>query len=128
MKKLWKKFLNLLRRQFLAGVLVIVPLILTYMVLRFLFGGIDSLFSPLIVKLLGIKIPGLGILATILIIYLVGLLASNVIGSRLIRTWDFLFTKTPLVKTIYGASKQLLEAIAMPQKKAFQQPWPAPTR
>jgi uncharacterized membrane protein len=116
-KKLW----NLLRRQFLAGVIVIVPLILTVFVLKFLFGGVDNLFSPLIEKFLGIKIPGLGVVATLILIYLVGVLATNVLGSRLIRMWDILFTKTPLVRTIYGASKQFLEALTLPKKKAFQQ-------
>jgi len=120
MERLRNKILNLLRRQFLAGVIVIVPLILTLMVLKFFFGGVDSLFIPLEVKLLGTKIPGLGFLATLVIIYLVGVLASNVIGSRLIRLWDLLFTKTPLVRTVYGASKQLLEGLTLPDKKAFQ--------
>lgn len=105
----------------MAGVIVIVPLILTIFVLKFLFGGVDSLFSPLIERFLGIKIPGLGVLATLVLIYLVGILASNVLGSRLIRMWDILFTKTPLVRTIYGASKQFLEGLTLPEKKAFQQ-------
>jgi uncharacterized membrane protein len=117
-KKLW----NLLRRQFLAGVIVIVPLILTVFVLKFLFGGVDNLFSPLVEKIFGTRIPGLGILATLVIIYLVGAMATNVIGSRLIRLWDILFAKTPLVRTVYGASKQLLEGLTLPGKKAFQQP------
>ena len=115
-----KKILGLLRRQFLAGVIVIVPLILTFMVLRFLFGGVDNLFSLLIEKFFGVKIPGLGVVATLIIIYIVGVLATNVLGSRLIRMWDILFTKTPLVRTIYGASKQFLEALTLPGKKAFQ--------
>jgi len=121
MHGLRQKILGLLRRQFLAGVIVIVPLILTFMVLRFLFGGVDNLFIPLEDKILGTRIPGLGFLATLIIIYLVGVLATNVIGSRLIRLWDILFTKTPLVRTIYGASKQFLEGLTLPGKKAFQQ-------
>ncbi len=121
MHRLRQKILGLLRRQFLAGVIVIVPLILTFMVLRFLFGGVDNLFTPLEEKILGTRIPGLGFLATLIIIYLVGVLATNVIGSRLIRLWEILFTKTPLVRTIYGASKQFLEGLTLPGKKAFQQ-------
>lgn len=120
MAHLGNKLLNLFRKQFLAGVIVIVPLILTFMVLRFFFGGVDNLFSPLVERVFGIRIPGLGFLATLVVIYLVGVLASNVIGSRLIRLWDILFTKTPLVRTIYGASKQLLEGLTLPDKKAFQ--------
>jgi len=120
MKNIKRRIVDIFRRQFLAGVIVIVPLILTYFVLRFLFGGFDSLFNPLQDKLLGTRIPGLGILATLALIYLVGLLASNVIGSRLIRLWEILFTKTPLVKTVYSASKQLLEALTSVRQKSFQ--------
>src|SRR4030067_3564963 len=116
-----KKIISLLRRQFLAGVIVIVPLILTFMVLRFLFGGVDNLFSPLIEKLFGIRIPGLGIVATLVLIYFVGVLANNVIGSRIIRLWDILFAKTPLVRRIYGSSKQFLEGVILSNKKALQQ-------
>ncbi|MCI0530499.1 MAG: DUF502 domain-containing protein [candidate division Zixibacteria bacterium] len=120
MKNIKRRILDVFRRQFLSGVIVIVPLILTYFVLRFLFGGFDSLFNPLQDKLLGTRIPGLGILATLVLIYLVGLLAGNVIGSRLIRLWEILFTKTPLVKTVYSASKQLLEALTSTRQKSFQ--------
>lgn len=121
MVDLKKKALSILRHQFLAGVLVIVPLILTFLVLRFLFGGVDELFSPLVERILGVRIPGLGIVATLVIIYLVGLLVDNLVGSKLLKLWEYLFTRTPLVRTIYGASKQLLESLTVPEKKAFQQ-------
>jgi uncharacterized membrane protein len=110
-----------LRRYFLSGILIIVPLIITFMVLRFLLSGIDGLLSPIITKLIGRNIPGLGVVATIILIFLAGVLTANVIGSRLFKIWEIFFIKTPLVRTIYGSSKKLVEAIATTDKHSFKQ-------
>lgn len=112
---------DILRRQFLAGVLVVVPLILTYVVLRFLFRALDGILSPLLPKLLGIHIPGLGILATLLLIFLIGIFTTNVIGSTLVKYWDKLLARTPIIRVFYLAAKQLIEALAVPNIKAFKE-------
>ncbi len=116
-----EKIFKTIRRQFLSGVLVIVPIILTFIVLRFLFQGVDSLLSPLITKIIGVEIPGLGIVATIVIIFIAGVFTTYLGRSRLFNIWELFFIKTPLVRTIYSASKQLMEGITLPDKKAFQQ-------
>jgi uncharacterized membrane protein len=116
-----QKFNTALRRYFLSGILVIVPLIITILVLRFLFENIDGLLSPLLTKLLKHHIPGLGIIATIILIFVAGFFTANVIGSRLFRIWEIFWIKTPLVRTIYGASKQLVEALTTSDKKSFKQ-------
>ena len=121
MGSLKKKFFKTIRRQFLSGLLVIVPIILTFIVLRFLFRTVDSLLSPLIIKIIRVEIPGLGILATIVIIFIAGIFYTFFGRSRLYSIWELFFIKTPLVKTIYSASKQLMVAITRPDKKAFQQ-------
>jgi len=121
MGKITRKFFKTIRRQFLSGLLVIVPIILTFIVLRFLFRTVDSLLSPLIIKIIQVDIPGLGILATIIIIFIAGILYTLFGRSRLYSIWELFFIKTPLVKTIYSASKQLMLAITRPDKKAFQQ-------
>ena len=110
-----------LRRYFLSGILVIVPLIITILVLHFLFENIDGLLSPLLTKVLRHHIPGLGIIATIILIFIAGFLTANVIGSRLFRIWEIFLIKTPLVRTIYGSSKQLVEALTTTEKKSFKQ-------
>jgi uncharacterized membrane protein len=115
------KLNTILRRYFLGGILVIVPLIITILVLRFLFQGIDGLLSPSITKLLGYKIPGVGLVATIMLIFLAGFLTANVIGSRLFKIWEIFLIKTPLVRIIYGSSKQLIEAITTTDKHSFRQ-------
>jgi uncharacterized membrane protein len=116
-----KKLNTILRRYFLGGILVIVPLIITVLVLRFLFLRIDGLLSPFITQVLGYKVPGLGVVGTILLIFLAGFLTANVIGSRLFEIWELLLVKTPLVRTIYGSSKQLIEAITTTDKHSFKQ-------
>jgi uncharacterized membrane protein len=116
-----KKLSSALRRYFLSGILVIVPLIITIMVLRFLFSGVDNLLSPLIAKLIHRNIPGLGIAATIIIIFIAGVLTANVVGSRLFKIWEIFFIKTPLVRTVYGSAKQLVEAITTTDKHGFRQ-------
>jgi uncharacterized membrane protein len=110
-----------LRRYFLSGILVIVPLIITYMVLRFLFEGVDGLLSPLIAKVIKHQIPGLGLVATIVLIFIAGVLTANVVGSRLFKIWEIFFIKTPLVRTIYGSSKQLVQALTSTDKHSFKQ-------
>lgn len=118
---LGKKISTALRRYFLSGILVIVPLIITFMVLRFLFQGVDGLLSPIIAKLIKHHIPGLGLVATIILIFIAGVLTANVIGSRLFKIWEIFFIKTPLVRTIYGSSKQLVEAVTTTDKHSFKQ-------
>jgi len=111
---------TILRRYFLGGILVIVPLIITYLVLSFLIVKVDGLLSPFITGLINYKIAGLGLVATIVLIFLAGFLTANVIGSRLFRIWEIFLIKTPLVRTIYGSSKQLIEAITVTEKHSFE--------
>jgi len=115
------KLNTILRRYFLGGILVIVPLIITYLVLSFLFTKVDGLLSPFIANLINYKVPGLGVVATIILIFLAGFLTANVIGSRLFKIWEIFLIKTPLVRTIYGSSKQLIEAITTTDKYSFKQ-------
>ena len=113
LSKIFKKYI-------VAGVLVIVPLIITYVVLRFLLSSIDGLLSPALIKYLGYDIPGLGIVIVILLIIVTGVLTHGVIGRQLVSLWDRLLGRVPFVRTIYLASKQLLQSITNPQESMFQ--------
>ena len=99
------------KRYFLSGMLVVVPIILTFIVLRFLFDTIDGILEPLLHNILGYYRTGLGLLTTLLIILLAGVLTRNFIGARLYRIGDKVLHKVPIIRPIYSASKQLLEAI-----------------
>lgn len=105
---------------FVSGILVTVPIIVTIIVLHFLFRQVDGILSPILERFLGYSIPGMGLLATILLVLLAGALARNVIGSRLFSIGELLFVRTPLVRTVYSAAKQLVEGVTSPQRKVFQ--------
>lgn len=121
MRSVFKIAKDILRRQFLSGVLVVIPLILTYVVLRFLFDVLDGILSPYIVKLLGYSIPGLGIIATILIIILTGFFVRSIVGASIYKRGDNLLTKLPIVRIFYLAAKKLIEAMAKPSNEAFRE-------
>jgi uncharacterized membrane protein len=112
---------DILRRQFVSGVLVVVPLILTYVVLRFLFEAIDGILLPIIIHMFGYTIPGLGIIATLLIILLTGFFIRSIVGATLYKHGDRILARIPLIRVVYLAAKQLIEAITRPQIKSFKE-------
>jgi uncharacterized membrane protein len=117
---LGRRIYNTLRRTFISGIVITVPVIITVIVLNFLFLQVDGILSPILKRFLGKAIPGMGLAATILLIFLVGILVRNVIGSRLFGFGELLFIRTPLVRAVYSAAKQLVEAVALPQRKVFE--------
>lgn len=114
-----RQILRTLRRVFVSGILVVVPVTVTLFVLYFLFQKIDGLLSPLFVKYIGFSLPGMGFVATLLLIFGAGITARNVIGGRLFGLGELIFIRTPLVRAVYTAAKQLLEAVTSPDRKAF---------
>ncbi len=112
---------NFIKKYFVSGVLVVVPIILTYLVLRLLFNAVDSILQPVILHFLGINIPGLGIIATILLVFVVGLVTRNLLGSQLVELWDGIMEKMPVIRPIYSASKQLLEAMTSTGAGSFKE-------
>jgi len=112
---------DIIRRQFLSGMLVIVPLILTYVVLRFLFKSIDGILSPYLHELFGYSIPGLGIAFTILIILLTGFFVRSLVGEALYKKGDKLLARLPIIRVVYLAAKRLIEAITLQHNHTFKQ-------
>ncbi|MEW6051342.1 MAG: DUF502 domain-containing protein [Candidatus Zixiibacteriota bacterium] len=109
------------KRNFVSGVLVVVPLILTYVVLRFLFETVDNILRPLLARLLGFSVPGIGVAATILLIIVAGVLTRNYIGNRLLRLWDSILARVPLIRPVYSGTKQLLEATTTSSTGSFKE-------
>jgi uncharacterized membrane protein len=108
------------RRHLGAGLLVLVPLVVTAVVIRFVFNVIDGFSQPLTERLVGRAIPGLGLVLTIAVIWLTGLLSSNLLGKKFLELFGRLLENLPLVKTVYTASKQLVEAVSPGGRRAFQ--------
>jgi len=117
-----QRFRRAIGNYFLTGLLVIAPLGVTYLLLKFLIGLTDSLiprkFHP--DTLLGFNIPFLGTILALLLILLVGVLARNLVGKRVVTYSEALISRIPLVRSIYQAVKQLMEAIFVHNKDSFQ--------
>jgi len=111
---------GLIRNRFISGLLVIVPLVISYQVIIYLFTKLDSILNPIVSKYTGYQIPGLGIAVTVLVILLVGFVAHSVIGSRLFRAWENFLVRVPVVRTIYSPAKQLLEAFTASSETSFK--------
>ncbi len=110
-----------LRRYFLAGILAILPLAVTILVLKWLFELIDGILAPAVETGLGRSIPGIGFVAFILLILLAGVVASNVLGRRIIQRGEKLLADVPMVRELYKTFKQVLESVMMPHKGGFKE-------
>jgi uncharacterized membrane protein len=113
---------QIFRKSFISGLLVIVPLILTFVLLKGMVQWVDDIVEPLVVRLFGHAyfFPFVGIIITFALIMVAGFLAANVLGKRMLRLWEFLLLHIPLVNFVYGSTKQFVQALTLPQKKIFK--------
>ena len=109
-----------LKTHVFRGLLAIIPLVLSYFVIRFLYLTIDRKVAAPIENAAGFRIPGLGILLIILLLYLVGLAASNWLGKKAFNVIEWLSRRIPLIGTVYHLGKQLAEALSLPEKQSFK--------
>lgn len=114
------KIRNVIRRRLIAGLIVIVPLWLTYIALKFFFFLLDGFFAPIIGRIFGFAIPGLGFLLLILFIYFIGMITTNIIGKSLIHLGEGILNRIPIVKNIYQGAKQLMNTISMSKTLGFK--------
>jgi len=97
-----------------------VPLFITVAALVWIFGVVDGLTTPLYDRLLGRRIPGLGILSTAVAIMFVGVIATNVFGRRLLARGEEVLLHVPVFKTIYSPLKQLIAAFSPENESGFK--------
>jgi uncharacterized membrane protein len=109
-----------LRRSFITGFFVTVPLIISVAALVWIFQVVDAVTEPLSVRVLGRAVPGLGVLLTAGIILLVGVLATNVIGKRVLQRTEYYLLQVPVFKTIYAPVKQLVAAFSPDNDAGFK--------
>jgi uncharacterized membrane protein len=109
-----------LRRAFIAGFFVTVPLVVSVVAIVWVFRFADRLTSGLGERLFGEPWPGLGIIVTALIVLAMGALATNVLGQRLLRRSEDLLLHVPLFRTVYAPVKQLLSAFAPDNEVGFK--------
>ena len=115
-----------MKRYFITGLLVLVPLLITLWVLATLIGIMDQslLLLPSAWRpeaQLGYRIPGLGALLTLLIVFVTGLVATNFFGKQLIIMWEALLGRVPVVKSIYHSVKQVSDTLFSGSGQAFRQ-------
>ena len=109
-----------LRRRFIAGFFVLVPLLISVYAFIKIFEVVDGLTTPLYDRLLGHRIPGLGTLSTTVAIVLLGAFARNVIGKRLLQRGESILLRVPVFRTIYAPVKQLVVAFSPDNEYGFK--------
>ena len=117
--------MSLVRRYFISGLLVWLPIWVTILALKFLVNILDNIFLLLPKpyrpdELIGFHIPGLGVLITLAVILITGLFAANFLGRQLVALWDAIVGRIPLVRTIHTGVKQLLETLFSPGGQSFR--------
>ena len=125
---MFKKLQRRIRNIFITGLLITLPIALTYFILQFLFKNLDTL-SPVFTKILidmgapipeGFRIPALGLVITLLIVLAVGWFTTNFFGKQMINLGESLVEKIPFVRKIYKGSKQVVQSIAHADTTAFR--------
>ena len=110
-----------LRRRFITGFFVTVPLIISVAALVWVFRVIDGFTAPIYARLLGRDLPGLGLLTTALVVLLVGVIATNVLGRRLLQRLESWLMLVPVFRTVYSPVKQLVLAFSPDNDTGFKQ-------
>ena len=109
-----------LRRRFITGFFLTVPLVLTISALVWIFGIIDDFTAPLAARLVGRAAPGVGILMLLLLVLAIGAVATNVIGRRILARGERWLARVPVFKTIYMPVKQLVAAFSPDNEYGFK--------
>ncbi len=121
----YRRYLLISRRYLISGLLVWLPVIITLLVLKFIF---DLLSKSLLLlptnlqpdHLLGFHIPGIGVVLTLVVIFLTGLFAANLFGRRMVQFGDSMMTRIPLVRSIYTGTKQVVDTLFKPGGQSFR--------
>ncbi len=109
-----------LRRSFITGFFVIVPLIISVAALVWIFRVVDGVASPLVARWLGHDVPGLGLVTTALLVLITGAIATNVVGRRLLQRAEQWLLLVPVFKTVYSPVKQLVAAFSPDNDSGFK--------
>jgi len=114
-----------MRKYLIAGLLVWMPLGITFLVVRAIVGFLDKilLWLPAAYQpdaLLGIHIPGLGVVLAIILVLATGMIVANLLGRRIVAAWESLLSRIPVVRSLYAGIKQIMEAVLATDAKSFR--------
>lgn len=114
-----------MRKYIIAGLLFWIPVWITFIVIRFIVDLLDRSLALLPNKyqpehVIGFNIPGLGLIFTIIIVFITGVLVTNYVGHRFVHAWERILARIPLIRSIYQATKQVISAVIQPKEEAFR--------
>ena len=131
-----KHFLSgALKKYFITGLLIWIPLVITIWVLKVIFDALDASLLLLPVSFqtenwLGVHIPGLGAVLTLVVVFITGVLATNFVGAQLVEFWHDVLQRIPVVNSIYSSVKQISDTLFSSSGQAFRKAllvqWPHP--
>lgn len=100
-----------IRRRFVVGFLVIFPLVITLFFARFIFGLLDRWFLPISERLFGTEVPGIGFILFMVVLFVLGIAATNILGGRVLGFFERRIARVPLLSPVYQSARQITEAI-----------------
>jgi uncharacterized membrane protein len=109
-----------LRTWFIAGLIVFLPVAITFSIIAWLFRIVDSFLGWLLPPLLGRAIPGVGLILSLVVILFIGALATNVLGRRVVGFFEGLMLRIPLARSIYSATKSISDTLVLQRRAAFR--------
>lgn len=114
-----------LKKYFITGLLIWLPLAVTYMVIAWIVSTLDTIllwlpeqYQPS--RYIGFDLPGVGVVASLLLVFFTGLVAANVLGQKLVQLWEALLARIPVVKSIYYSVKQVSDTVFSSSGQAFR--------
>ena len=117
----WRWIIKKVRTNFFTGVITTIPIGVTVWLLVWFFITIDNILQPIIKTIFGRPITGLGFAIAIVLVFLVGVIASNVIGKRLIRYGEAVLPFLPIFRQLYTGLKQITEGFTAPERTGYMQ-------
>lgn len=118
---------KLLKKYLITGLLVWLPLVVTAWVVTYIIGASDKLINLIpdqwrLENYLGFKIPGQGFVLAVIVLFVTGVLAANVLGRKFLEGWDSLLGRIPVVKSIYSSVKKVSESLLSDNARSFKTP------
>ncbi len=120
------------RRKLVTGLLVVFPIFITFIVIKFLFGLIGGILSPVVTKVFiffgsspkstidEFVVTSIAFLLTFIALYFIGVIATKFFGKLILSFFEAILHKTPIIKNVYTSSKQLIEIISLPSRQSFK--------
>jgi uncharacterized membrane protein len=119
----WRRIMKAMRKHFLAGIIVVIPVAATLAVLIWFFINVDNVLQPVIEFFFGRRIVGVGFGVAVIVIYIIGIIASNLIGRKILNSGERLLDRIPIFRQIYRGFKQVTDSLSGYQvkKAAFRE-------